>query len=489
VNQLSARANRGVKLLILRRAAMQMITFGGGVILARILTPAEFGLFGIATILVQMFELVGDVGLSPFFIQRRADVTERDLQIGFTLQQILTTVIVAVLLLAAPYLVALYPKAPPETVWLVRALAVNLYLVSWRAMSVLQMERQLRYERLAPAEVFETLVYQGAAVILALMGFGIWSFAVATLLRGLVGSLVMYAMAPWRVRFGFDRATAGDVLRFGIPFQITTAINRANGWVPALIGGMLVGPSAVGLLNWAWQNTRPPSVLLESIARVSFSHFSRLQDDMAELERSIVYYLGVALLGSSFFAAMVLVAGPTAANWIFTTKWASAIPALLIYSVGVSIDAVIITLTNAQNAIGKVNLATQRAVARCAINFVVSSLLVLVIGFNGIPIGFAIAMLCTAPLAFHGLQPGAMRRVLGGIVWLLPPFALSTLLGRAILLLPFPLVIGTPLAGLVCAVTYGVAAYLCGPDWLRSKYRRIAASCASLLGRRTATPV
>jgi PST family polysaccharide transporter len=228
---------------------MQIITFGGGVILARILTPSEFGLFGMATILVQMFELFGDVGLSPFFIQRRDEVTARDLQIGFTLQQILTTFIVIGLLVAAPFLVTLYPKAPPETVWLVRALAINLYLTSWRAMSVLQLERQLRYERLAPAEVFETLVYQGAAVVLALLGWGIWSFASATLLGGLAGCIVMNALAPWRVRLGFDRTVARDVLRFGIPFQVTTAINRANGWVPALIGGTLVGPHAVGLLN------------------------------------------------------------------------------------------------------------------------------------------------------------------------------------------------------------------------------------------------
>jgi hypothetical protein len=128
-------------------------------------------------------------------------------------------------------------------------------------------------------------------------------------------------------------------------------------------------------------------------------------------------------------------------------------------------------------------------VNRCVLNFCISGLLVLAIGYNGIPIGFVVGMACTAPLAFHGLRPGAMGRVLAGVAWLLPPFALATVLGRAVLLLPLPLFTGTALAGVACAGSYAVIAYLAGPMWLRSRMQRLGAGCAALFGRRSATPV
>ena len=128
MNDVHTRAKQGIKLLLGRQVAVQILTFAGGVVLARILGPAQFGLYIISLFLVNTFALLGDFGLASSFLQRKNDLTDRDLQVGFTLQQILTSVIVLALLISAPWLVHLYPKAPPETVWLVRVLAFNLYL-------------------------------------------------------------------------------------------------------------------------------------------------------------------------------------------------------------------------------------------------------------------------------------------------------------------------------------------------------------------------
>src|SRR5205085_11764105 len=123
MENIHAQARRGIKLLLVRQIFLQIFTFAGGVILARVLGPAQFGLFAIASFWVGILALVGDFGLAPSFIQRRAELTERDLQVGFTLQQMMSTVVVLALLLGAPWVAALYPKAPHETEWLVRALA------------------------------------------------------------------------------------------------------------------------------------------------------------------------------------------------------------------------------------------------------------------------------------------------------------------------------------------------------------------------------
>ena len=141
MSEVHASAKKGIKLLMGRQVLLQVFTFGGGVLLARVLTPAQFGIYGIATFLVGMLAMAGDFGLAPSFIQRKEDLTDLDLRVGFTLQQVFTTIIVVLLLVLAPWLTHFYPKAPPETVWLVRALAFNLYLTSWRSMSALRLER------------------------------------------------------------------------------------------------------------------------------------------------------------------------------------------------------------------------------------------------------------------------------------------------------------------------------------------------------------
>jgi O-antigen/teichoic acid export membrane protein len=153
VNDVHNKARRGIRLLMIRQVALQMLTMVGGIVLARTLAPAMFGLFTIATFLVTAFALFADFGLAPSLIQRKNELAELDIQVAFTLQQALTTTIVIILLITAPWLVHLYHKAPPDTVWLVRSLAFSLFLTSWRTMSALQLERKLRYDRLALIEV------------------------------------------------------------------------------------------------------------------------------------------------------------------------------------------------------------------------------------------------------------------------------------------------------------------------------------------------
>ena len=115
MSDVHAKAKQGIKLLMGRQVAIQILTFAGGVVLARILGPSQFGLYIISLFLVNTFALLGDFGLAASFVQRKNDLTDRDLQVGFTLQQLLTSVVVVVILVSAPWLVHLYPKAPPQT--------------------------------------------------------------------------------------------------------------------------------------------------------------------------------------------------------------------------------------------------------------------------------------------------------------------------------------------------------------------------------------
>src|SRR5690242_18333130 len=103
MKDIHGKAKRGIKMLMGRQVLLQALGMCSGVILARKLSPEEFGLFAIATFLVQIFGLLGDFGLAGSFIQREVEPTDHERSVAFTLQQILTVVIVVLLWILAPW--------------------------------------------------------------------------------------------------------------------------------------------------------------------------------------------------------------------------------------------------------------------------------------------------------------------------------------------------------------------------------------------------
>jgi O-antigen/teichoic acid export membrane protein len=467
VNDVQARARRGIKLLLGRQLVLQILMFGGGIVLARVLEPAEFGIYAITTFLVGLFSLFGEFGLAPSFIQRRDELTDRDLSVGFTLQQIVTTVVVIALFLAAPWLVSLYPKAPPETIWLVRTLAFSLYLTSWRAISALQLERDLRYERVVWVEVVENFSYQIIAVVLAVAGYGVWSFIWATMARGVLGTVLVFLIAPWRLRLGFDRKVAREILRFGVPFQLQAVINQMANWVTPTLVAMWLGPQAVGYLTWAVANGRRPLILVDNVMRVAFPHFSRIQHDRPEVERTLSHYLTYLLLAAGLWTSVMLVAGPLLVRWIYTEKWSPAIPALMLYVVVLGSDMIIWVVAMTLNSLGKVHFTTRYILVRNIAIIGLSTLLVFLMGFNGVPVGYLIVNVLSTPFVFIGLGQRAARRTLIPMMWIIIPVIVSGFIGIVFLKLSLPLIARALLTTAVICVAYVLTCWVVAPVWLK----------------------
>ena len=465
---LNQRARRGVKLLLGRQVILQLLTFGGGVILARVLDPAEFGLYAIATFLVGTIALFGDFGLSPLLIQRKEQIAPADLQVGFTLQQIVTTAAVAILWFTAPLLALLYPKAPPETIWLIRALAFTLYLSSWRTIGALQLERDLKYGAMARVEVVEGILYQSIAVILALLGFGVWSFICATVARASVGGLLLYLASPWKMQFHFDRKVARELLHYGFPFQLQVLANQLSGWATPLLVGSLIGPTAVGYLTWASSNGKKPLILVDNVMRVAFPHFSRLQHTPAELQHIIGRYITCLLLPAGVWFAVLLTCGESIVRLLYTGKWIGGVPALVLFASALAFDVIAWVISTGLTSIGIVAFPARVVLARSVIALGLSVPLVASIGFNGVPLAMFIAAGIAVPFMIRRLGSGVLNRLLRDVGWVVIPVTVSVTVGYLLHTLPaFPWHNPILSAGFVTSV-YCVITWIASPQWLRS---------------------
>jgi O-antigen/teichoic acid export membrane protein len=467
-----SRAKRGLSLLIGRQLLILVITFSTGIALARLLEPAEFGLFAIATFIVEGLALLGNFGLAPSLIQQRQAISNLDLAVGFTLQQLVITAIAVVLLISAPLLMAPFPDAPSGTVWLVRTLVLTLYLTSWRSMSVLQLDRELRFERIAAVDVIEVVLYQGLAIGLAWAGYGVWSFAWAAIARGVVGTVLLYAAAPWPIRFKLDKRIAKDILRYGVPFQLQGLANQLGSWITPILVGLLLGPTTVGLLTWASSNAKKPLLLVDNVARVAFPHFSRLQDDRREIERLLERYLTYLLLFSSLWFALLLIASPALIPAIYGDSWSPATSAVILFGLAVSFDVLLWVVAITLNAVGAVGFTTRVVIVRQLAFIALSLGLVPSIGLNGVPIAYLAGSVVVTPWLLRGLGGKTVKHLGRALRWITVPNAVSMAAGALVLLLPWGGALRAILTVSVLVAAFALTGYLSAPPWLKGAIRR-----------------
>ncbi len=475
MNEYHAKAKHGIKLLLGRQLFVQLITFGGGIILARTLDPADFGLYIISLFMVNMFALIGDFGLAPSFIQRKKELTDLEIQVGFTLQQVLTSILVIILFCGGPAIGRyLYPDIP-QVVWLVRALSFNLYLTSWRSMSALQLERHMKYDQLAKIEVLEMLVYQSLAVGLALLGAHTWSYIIASLVQGVLGTTLIYLASPWKIRLKYDSKIASELLRFGVPFQLQIIINSLGSWATPLIVGRQLGPDAVGFVTWASSNGRKPLMITDSVMRVAFPHFSRIQDDLIEVERIVIRYLSGLLMAATLWFTGIVCTTPALIELVYKQKWAPASTALTLYSAVLALDMCSMVIGTTLTSIGRLNLTTIVVTVRSALNIILTITLVFLMrrghAYNGVPIAYLVSSIIAVPWLMRGLGPGACYRISRSLSWLLIPTGVGVSAGLTMSWLSQTtwLPVHVLVTGCTAVLGYTIATWFACPKWMRDK--------------------
>jgi len=438
---------------------------------ARILGPGPLGVFGIALFVITLTGFIADLGMRTALIQQADSVTEEQLATCFALQQVVVTLLVALLFLTAPAVASLYYRAPPELSWLIRLLALDLYLRSWRSMSEIRLERELRYRELAVADVAGSTAYQVVAVGLVIAGWGAQSLAFAILTGNVIRIALLFRAAPWPVRLALHLPAVRRLLRRGLALQAGLVASQAPRWItPTLVAG-LIGPEAVGLVSWAATLGRKPMDMLENVVRVSLPHFARLQHDAPEVERVLMRYAVASLLACGLWFAVIAMAGHDLVALVYTERWLPAMPALVVYAGSAMIACVRRLAIAALTGVGRIRFAAHVGAVATLISVGSSIVLVLGIGFIGVPLGQLAGMVIATPWLLSGLRAGGPGRVIRAALDGLKPLGAGVVAGGFCLLLPA----ATPARGLVAAavisVVYLATAWLAGPEWLRAVAR------------------
>ena len=384
------RAARGVVLLLLRTGAVQVITLGGTIVLLRVLTPEDLGTFAVLSFALAFFQFFGDAGLAGALVQSREDPSERALRTVFTVHGVLAVAVVALVWVLSPTIGLVWPKLPPGSALLLRAMSLSFLLTMVRVVPSIQLERQLRFGAIAVAEVIQVGVFYVVACLCALSGLGDWTWPAAVLAQAVAGSLVVLVASPWWPRFGLERELFRSMIRFGLPFQAKNFIGFANGAVTPLFAGAVLGPAAVGLIGWGQQVAYMPLKLVEAIARVSFPLYARMQLDRDALARVVERSLQFAAFGVFFSTAILLTGGAQITTIVFSDKWLPGLLALHAFSTVLVVGFVSPVIGAAFDALGRPGVVARLSAAWTLLNWLVVPIATWKWGMSGFILGYCV---------------------------------------------------------------------------------------------------
>jgi hypothetical protein len=255
-------------------------SFALGLALARLLTPADFGVFAVASAAMAFVMHVNDVGLIAATVQWRGELEEMA-PTAATMAMSFSVVVYGLMWFIAPVLASV--AHTPDATGVIRLLTTVILVDGATAVRSAALMRTFRQDKLIVANVAGLVVNAAVAISLAAAGAGAYSFAAGLVASFVVTGILVFVFAGLPIRVGFDRPIAGRLMRFGLPLAGSLGVEVVLLNADYIIIGHTRGEVPLGYYLLAFNiSTWALGVLSSAVRYVSVAGFSRLSEVDAE---------------------------------------------------------------------------------------------------------------------------------------------------------------------------------------------------------------
>ncbi|HLA65956.1 MAG TPA: lipopolysaccharide biosynthesis protein [Acidimicrobiia bacterium] len=329
-------------------------------VLARLLTPEDFGIVGYATLVVAYLAVLKDLGLGAALIQRRDEV-EGSAETVYVANLILGAFLTTVVALSAP-LVAGFFREPLVTP-LLRVLSFTFILEALGSVQLVLLRRNMDFRRKMIPDVGRSIVKGVVSIVAAATGFGVWALVWGQLAGVLASVILSWTVLPWRPRLRIHRHLLPSLMRFGAPLIITDIQYAIWANLDYVVVGRLLGDAALGVYTLAY---RLPELLIQSVWRVLaqavFPFFSSIQEDMALLRKGFlatIRYTQVVIVPLCFG---LFIAADPAVGALFGDQWSAAVPVLRLMAVFSLVGSIGVNAGDVYKALGRSDVLAKLSV-------------------------------------------------------------------------------------------------------------------------------
>ncbi|MFB3925667.1 MAG: lipopolysaccharide biosynthesis protein [Syntrophales bacterium] len=344
------------------RSISRLLGFLRTVILARLLTPGDFGILGIAMLTIHALETFSETGFESAIVQKK-EITKSYLDTAWTVTAFRGILLFTILFFSAPTLAGFFNS--PESVPVIRVVAVSTILTGLRNTGIVFFQKNLEFHRLFIYELPASLIDLTISVWLAFVLENVWALVWGGLAGNIVRFLLSFALHPYRPCVSFDKKRFRELFGFGkwvvgsgiLIFLITQGDN--------IFAGKLLGAAALGLYQMAFLISHlASSEISYVVAQVAYPAYSRLQDDISSLRDAYLKVLQITVFISAPIACMIFVLAPEFTDLFLGHKWMEMVPAMRILVMAAFVSSIIDTSGHIFYAVGKPGVDTQLQIVR-----------------------------------------------------------------------------------------------------------------------------
>ena len=359
---------KGMAWSAVERLSVQAMQFIIGIVLARILTPEEYGIIGILVVFIAISQVFIDSGFTKALIQKQ-NRTADDISTVFLFNIAIGSVCYVLLWFAAPFITDFYGLEHLSI--LLRVLALSLIINALFTVPVTLYTIELNFKVLTKIN-FSAVILSGAvAIYMAYAGYGVWALVAQTLIKAAIVALLMWLGLKWKPNWVFSKTSLKGLFRYGSNLLASSLLNVAVNKSYELVIAKISSAQDLGYYTRGTQfSDYVFSILSSVLERVLLPGLSGLQDQIDILvkhTRSIIR--ATALLTVPIFFFLTVIAEPLI-RVLLTEKWMLAVPIMQLFCIARAITIISGINVNLLYVIGRTDLALKQQYAKLSIRVI-----------------------------------------------------------------------------------------------------------------------
>jgi len=320
---------KGGLLLFFERFIIRGLFFIKTIIVARILFPDDFGLFGMATLALSIVDLIFQPGMASAIVHEKENI-KKYLDSAWTIN-ILRGLVLGLLLffVGAPLTGKFFHNE--MAVPLARALSLSFFMGGFLNIGATLLQKEMRFNRIFFYDVFYVVINVGALIAAALILRNVWALIFGMLIAQFADLILSYIFHPYRPKLSFDFKRVWHLFGFGKWIWFSGIIGFLVGQGDNLTVGRMLDPKDLGLYQVAFALATLPAVeIAKAMGTLLFPFYSKIQGDTGRLKEAFVRITRIIFFVTIPASFGLLALAPQAVSFVYSSKWLAMVPALYV---------------------------------------------------------------------------------------------------------------------------------------------------------------
>lgn len=323
-NTLKQKAASGMVWTALQKYSTMFISFISGIILARLLTPYDYGCIGMLSIFMVLAEAFIDGGFGSALIQKKQP-TQEDYSTIFWWNLGMAAVMYTILFVSAPAISRFYDI--PLLCDVLRVQGLVLFIYAFNIVQRNQLRKKLNFRVLSIVTIITSVTSLAVTIFMAYKGFGVWALVAQNLITAAIPAFVFWFFIKWRPILVFSRQSFKELFGFGLYMFLTHMVNTFCAKLNTLLIGKIYSPVTLGYWSKAFRTESMASSSISSVmTQVTYPLYTQVQDDkgaMANMVKRLI--MTISFITFPMMVILMLTAKPIFVL-LYSDRWLASVP-------------------------------------------------------------------------------------------------------------------------------------------------------------------